>query len=223
MSETTMKRFRWASRILGLLGLLGGILAAADQVPASVHQYAALATALLLGASRWCEQQLPPTKSTTANATGASTMIIVLAILAVAAMSCRGPYHAAWATMRSVVEARDQTAHELATSAKIKHADCLKAHGENTPEYATCIKAHREALRQWRQHVRPAVNSALHVASASVQIAERAKDKTLNWIALVRPAVCALLATARQWGHLYPEKGKRILGALSGLEAVACH
>lgn len=150
-------------------------------------------------------------------------MIRILLILALLlAVGCKGPYDVAWRTLDSVQKARDLTAQQLAAAARAKHQECLTNHKAKTREFAACISKHREALDHWRQIARPATNSAIQVTATALQIAEKSKADKLDWIVLLKPAVCALMRVARAWGHYYPDQGKAILGALQALEGVTC-
>ena len=122
------------------------------------------------------------------------------------------PYSAAWRTMDGVIKARDLTAQQLAGVAKAKNLECVAAHGTKTPAYATCIKPTRDILEHWQKQARPAINSALQITAASVQIAERVKsDEKIDWLAILKPAACALFAVVKSWGHYLPDKGKTAL------------
>jgi len=154
---------------------------------------------------------------------GGAPAAVLLVLVVGVSTGCRGPYDAAWRTLDGVIRARDATAAALATHAKAERERCLKAHGPKTEAGAACIKPTREALHQWRTVARPAVNTALQVTAASLQIAERAKaDKPPDWMALLRPGACALLRAARAWGHWYPDEGKPILTALGAAAEVTC-
>jgi hypothetical protein len=158
------------------------------------------------------------------NPLGKSGTAVVLALVFLVGSGCRSPYDAAWRTMDGLLKARDVTAATLAQAARDKHHQCVKAHGPKTQAYATCIKDHRAALKQWQTVARPAVNSALHVTKASVQIAESAKaDKPPDYIALLRPAACALWRVVRAWGHYLPKKGSSVLKALGPFGEGVCH
>lgn len=154
---------------------------------------------------------------------GKMGVLLTAGVLVVTASACHGPYDAAWRTMDGVIRARDMTAQGLASYARDQHRACLDKHGAKTQEYATCIKPAHKALRHWRQDARPSVDSALQVAAAAVQIAERADmDEPPDYIALLRPAVCALLRVSRLWGHYYPDQGKAVLGSLEAAGKVVC-
>lgn len=141
-------------------------------------------------------------------------------MIALLSISCRGPYDAAWRTMDGVILARDSTAASLAAWGRAELVRC-KARPE--AERAACLKPASDALAAWRSTARPAINSALHVAAASVEIAERAKGPAkIDWMALLRPAICALLRTTKAWGHYYPDAGKSVLAYLGAFEGVIC-
>jgi hypothetical protein len=151
-------------------------------------------------------------------------LLVAVALISFALQSaCKGPYDAAWRTLDSVQKAKALTAQQLGASAEAKHKDCVKQHGSQTAEFASCIKAHREAIKQWRDNVRPAVNSAVNITATAVQIAEKAKsDPKLDWMSLLKPAACSLLRVAKAWGHYYADKGAALLSALRAFEGVIC-
>ncbi len=125
--------------------------------------------------------------------------------------------------MAAVVKARDLTAEQLAAAARVKHADCLKQHGAKTEGYAACIKPIRDALKRWRSYARPAINNGLRSTSTTVIILERSKSTDgLKLLDGLKQGVCAALDMAKRWGHLYPDQGKGVLGALKTVEGFAC-
>ena len=130
-------------------------------------------------------------------------LLLGLAIVTLCCQSCR-PYEAAWRTtagVRAAAEATDKAMTEVVAE---KHRACTAAHGQHNPAYRACIKGHREAMEKWILYARPAINSALALTVASLQIAERVKAKALDWIGLLRPAICALGRCMRAFGHLLP-------------------
>jgi hypothetical protein len=144
--------------------------------------------------------------------------LLALALVAVGACS---PYRVAWQSTAAVVQAQGVAAHALATWARAEHARCLAAHGAQSDAYAACVRLPREALRQWQDHARPAIRSAVAATVAALEIAERAKVKA-DWMTYLRPGACALLRVCRAWAHLWPDRGQAVLGALGWLEPVAC-
>ncbi len=137
--------------------------------------------------------------------------------------ACRNPNAAAWRTADAVLKARDLTAQQLAWMARTKHQECRDRHKAKTPEFAKCIEPYRKALQEWQRVGRPAINSAVQVTATALQIAEKAEGKKkIDWMALLKPAACALLRVAKAWGHLWPDRGAALLGALGGLGEVTC-
>ncbi len=132
------------------------------------------------------------------------------------------PYAAAWRTMDGVIKARDLTAQQLAAVAKVKHQDCVKEHGAKTQGFADCINGTRKMLGTWQKQVRPAINSSLQITAASVQIAERVKDKKMDWIGLLRPAACGLFRAVKSWGHYLPDKGQTVLKSIGTFGELIC-
>lgn len=59
MTEKQITIWTWTARILTLLGLLAGVLAAADYLPVTVQRYAALTVALLGAGVGWIRGFLP--------------------------------------------------------------------------------------------------------------------------------------------------------------------
>lgn len=158
--------------------------------------------------------------------TGLTLIAMVAACLIIASFGtgCRGPYDAAWRSLDSIQKAKSLTAQQLAQVAKANHEKCLKANGPKTEDYAHCVKDTRAMLSTWQKTVRPAVNSAVNITATAITIAERAKqDPKLKWITLLKPAVCALMRVAKDWGHYYADKGAAVLGALTAFEGVVCH
>lgn len=140
------------------------------------------------------------------------------ALLALLLCAC-SPYSAAWRTMDGVITARDQTAQGLADWGKVELARCTKLHDAERPK---CLGPASQALTHWRDEARPAINSALNVVAASIQIAEKAGNKKLDWLALVKPGACALLRVVKLWGHKLPAGGASIYAALAAFQEVAC-
>jgi hypothetical protein len=144
-------------------------------------------------------------------------LILLLFVLA----GCKGPYDAAWRTTDAVLKARNLTAQQLAQAAQKKHVECKAKHGVKTAGFANCIDNHRKALKHWQDIARPAINSACQITAASLTIAERAKSK-IDWMVLLKPAMCAFLRVFRFWGHYLPVDGKAILRLMPLLEGVTC-
>lgn len=139
-------------------------------------------------------------------------------MIAILSISC-SPYAAAWRTMDATMTARDATASSLAAWAKAEQVTCQ---AKPVADQRACLDRPAEVLAEWRTKARPAINSALQLTAGAVRLAEMGKDKTTDWMAMLKPAVCALSRAARAWGHYYPDAGKAVLGYLAAVEGVTC-
>jgi hypothetical protein len=207
MNEKTITRFRWASRILGLLGLLGGILAAAKQLPGEVQHYAALATALLIGAARWCEQQIPARKTPAGQVAGGAAVVLGLLLIGIAAAGC-GRFAAARTTIAVTAAATDVANSQVLSCDKAKPA-CVKAQKAWPAIYTSIV-------------------GALQAARAAVDIAEQvARDKVAgdppDYLGHIKRAVCALSgAVAGILRAALPKQGAEVARYLSFVGAATC-
>ena len=117
------------------------------------------------------------------------------------------PYEAAWRTTAAVREAGTLVDQSLARAAKHRMTVCKQAGGD----WRACARASREyrAVTEWRRWGIPAVNSAVSSTVAALQIAERVRGHSkIDWLALLRPAGCALSRVLRQWTDLMgPARG----------------
>jgi len=141
----------------------------------------------------------------------------ILASPLVALLCACSPYSAAWRTMDAVVQGRDATEVGLAEYGKAELKRCA-----DVEDKAACLAKASEAITHWRNIARPAINSALRLTVAAVEIAERAGNKDLGWLDLLRPAVCALVRVARSWSHYYQAAWDQVAGPLAAVE-VLCH
>jgi len=150
------------------------------------------------------------------------TTLLVGALLALMA-ACANPHAAAWRTSDVVRQAGNQVDRAFGTLARNQHKKCVEAHGPRTSGYAVCIDKHKKALDAWRKQARPAVNSALIATVSAIQIAEKVKqDKPVNWVSLLRPAVCAITKVIEQWGHLLGDEKQQLLSYLGAIKGVTC-
>lgn len=91
---------------------------------------------------------------------------------------CGSPYLTALkagATFRSTAVATEKG---LADSCHAKHLACIAAHGAATPAFNVCTDPCVKGLTAWARYTRPAVNTALSLFVAGVQLAKAIKDKT---------------------------------------------
>jgi hypothetical protein len=226
MTETQQSRWRWAGRILIGLAGVAGILAAANQVPMMIKEWAALAVALLGFAARWCEQQLPAARGPAGPAggpgVGTTGVILLIVLLAIAATACTSPYAAAkrstWALMRATQTAGDG----LGGLVQEAHRECLAKNGQGTEAYKACMRPWRGRLQAWHGYGRPAARTSVATLYGSVRLAEAAKAKPPDVIALLKTGGCALLSGVREWGHLLPDKASGVLQLLAGLDPAIC-
>lgn len=219
MTEKQITYWTWTARVLALLGLFAGVLAAAQTLPVEVQHWAALAVALLGVGNGWINGFLPARKPKVPG-----VAIFLLAVALMLSAGCKaGPYAVAWRTLDGIQRARDLTAQQLAQSAQAKHRNCLKAHTAKTRAFAACVEKHRMALDYWRQIARPSINAAVQVTATAVQIAERARDDPgIAWTALVKPALCALSRSLRMFGHLLSDGAAAVLRLLPVVEGMVC-
>jgi hypothetical protein len=110
----------------------------------------------------------------------------------------------------------------MAQAATKKQDECKTAHGVRNEAFAACYKTHHEALKLWRLTIRPAIDTALVAAVAAIRIAEGAKAK-VDWLQLLKPAVCALSRAMTAWGHLLGESWKaQVMAGVKLAEGVSC-
>lgn len=216
MTARQITYWTWTARILTLLGVIAGVLAAADKLPPWLHDWSTLAVALTAAAIGWIRGFLPAVKGRLLP----TAVLLGCAVGMILSAGCPSP---AWRTLDGVQRARDLTAQQLAASARAKHQSCLQAHGSKTAGYARCIAPHRKALQHWQTVARPAINSSIQITATALQIAERAKvSEKVDWLKLLTPAICGLVRVARAWGHYYPDQVKSVLAALRAAEGVTC-
>lgn len=152
----------------------------------------------------------------------AAVGIMVLG-LGVLSTGC-SPYAAAWRTTGAVQSAGNLTDRAIAAAARPELGKCNARHGAKTKAAEACLYATTpgKALKQWVTIARPAVNSALIATVTSLQVAERAKNKKLDWLAILRPAGCALAKIVEQFGHLLGPQRSAILVAVGVVKGVSC-
>jgi hypothetical protein len=219
MKESTIAKLRLASRIMTGLAGLAALLVAADWMGAQVHRWAALAVAVLGYGATWCAQQIPPPEKAVKRPPVGPAAVMAIALLALPACGSLAP---GYRTVLIVRDAGNMTGKTLAGACKIKRAECKAKYTLMTHAGKACTKSCREALTQWTRHVRPALNNALSATFAGLEIAWAAgKDKS-DWMAMLRPAVCALLKASRQWWPIAGPRLQIVLAPLKGLEGLVC-
>ncbi len=216
MTEKQITYWTWTARILALLGLIAGVLAAADRLPEWLQTYAVLGVAIMGVCNGWIRGFLPAIKS--------RVLPVVLLIVALALMlsaGCKAGIE--WRTLDAVQHARALTAQQLAAVGHTKHRACLATHGAQTDGYRVCIEPTRAMLRHWQREARPAIIAAVQITASSLQIAEKVKaEKDVKWLELLKPALCALARVVKLFKAYLPDGGASINGVLAMAEGVTC-
>jgi hypothetical protein len=125
-------------------------------------------------------------------------LVAAAVLLLLWSTSCAG---AEWRATLAVREAGTMTDRTLADVCRQKWETCKP---KVAVERDACFKGCADALDSWRKIARPAIDSALIVTVAALQIAEKARAKKPDWVALLKPAVCALARGLAAWGHMLP-------------------
>jgi len=138
----------------------------------------------------------------TSAALGAAAIGALYLLLGWLLVGCQ-PYAAAWRTTAAVREAGTMTDRAIAAAVKHRATACKEVGGD----IKACVRTSKEwrALTGWRAWGVPAVNSAIVATVSALQIAEQTHAKRLDWVALLKPAACAIVRVLRQWG---PHLGK---------------
>ena len=132
-------------------------------------------------------------------------MIVAVMILATFAPGCANAYRAGWASTAALVDATAATDKGIAVAFKSKVTDCVSKHPKDVPATRACVEASTEykAARQWQTSVLPSVNTAIKVAIATLEIAERvqaSKESTLTKVLnALKDGVCKLLPVLDEW------------------------
>jgi hypothetical protein len=107
---------------------------------------------------------------------------------------------------------------------KHKRNECKKQHPLKA-DFIKCItesKQHK-ALKAWSQYAKPSINTALVSTVTGLSLAERSKQKDFKWLDTLRPAVCAVVKSVAQWGHLFPpSQQKQIMATIFLIKGVTC-
>jgi hypothetical protein len=234
MSDATIRKWTWVARVLTLLGVLAGIMGAAQQLPAAVRDYAALAVSMLGAGAAWIYSFLPAGKMPPApKLPPAATAVFIVGLLAVVAAmalpACKASsMRIATQTVRHVQQARELTGKQLAAAMRAAHARCLLKHGAKTTEFKACVKPVLDAQDKWRKYARPVVDTSADSAKtalktkALVDACKKAKDCHKRVLAFLRSGYCALSRGLKSFGHFLSDKGSAVLGALTVFEGVIC-
>ncbi len=194
MTENQIKYWTWTARILALLGLVAGVLAAAEKLPEWFRAYAAITVALFGVGNGWIRGFLPAVKS---------KVLPPVALAAIAALlltACPSAHSPAMKTAAALKRAETTVDRTLAATPGI-----------------TCRQ-----LMAYRDNARPAVRSSVGAIFAGVRINREAGKTDLDYMAIGKPGACALILGLREWGHKIPDKGQAVLALLQGFAGLVC-
>lgn len=164
------------------------------------------------------------------NAFTVGMIIIGLALAVLLSLgACRvTAYDVAVRTARSLQQARDLTAKQLAASAAARHAECKAQYGVKNEAFANCIRSHRKALEVWQETIRPILDTVCSAAIAALQTTalvkacKAARDCDKRILKLIAPGACALLRGLKAFGHLLPDGAGAVLSVLGSFEGLVC-
>ncbi len=140
-----------------------------------------------------------------------------LLALVLALSSCSGAGWRATAAVRSAGKLTDQ-----AIAMSVRQA-AVKCERDKAPDIPRCVRSSKawEAQTQWRKYGVRAVNSGIIATVTALQIADQTKSK-VDWMAILKPAACALASVVHQWGDQLGKAKTTVLAAVSALKGVSC-
>ena len=143
-----------------------------------------------------------------------------LVILALLVGSCSGNMSAGYRAVYLVRSAGDETSRVLGAYGDEQAKKC-KGSSSTAAEFDECIKPTKKILSKWITIVKPAINTALLATFASLETA-REKKESCEWIRLIKPGLCALIAALDEWDPLIGEKLQPVKKYLNLVEGVVC-
>ncbi len=216
MTDARINQWRWTARVLALLGLLAGVLAAASKLPAMVQDYAALAVALVGAGHYWIIGFLPVAPKR------APVLPVLLLLLAFGLMWSACNLTTGYRGVTVAVKVGNETGKTIAAVCADKRRACIDKHGGNVQDLQACVLPCHKALTAWTTIVRPAINTSTEAAFAALETARQAKRPDSTWVAKLRPGLCALAAILQEWRVLLGDKAAPLLSLLKTVEDVAC-
>lgn len=214
----------WIARVVTLLGVLAGILAAAQQLPVEARDYAALAVSLLGAFAAWIYSFLPAKK--------ARPPALPILILAGALMLSAGcPSNAAGYRALTVgVKVTNEAGKTLASVCKAKRLSCVDKLGtEDKVALRECLGDCPKALKHWVQIVKPAVGSGVEVTFRALEAARdkrecaKNKPKCKDWVYHLKGWGCTLIRAVTLWRDLLGKTAaERYLNLLASVESWVC-
>jgi hypothetical protein len=185
MSQKTIDRFTWASRVLQLLALLAGAAAGFQLIPAPGPQIAAFAATVFGIAAAWCEQYIPARATLPGVGKGAVAGVVLLMLSAFAVSAC-SPTDWKDASIRSADGLRaggQLTASLMADASQKELAKCEGEHGAGAKACAPVAAKILKRLRIWQHGVRPAERvavSALLSMYREIEAEVKARDNAAS-------------------------------------------
>jgi len=224
MTDARINTWTWIARVITLLGVLAGILAAAKQLPAAVHDFAALAVSMLGACAAWIYSFLPGRSAPRSFPPAGPAAVLVAVVIALVAFGPACANNAAgYRAVTITVKVGNTTGRTLAAACKIKRIACVEQHGaEHSVARDECLRGCRKALTAWTTIVRPAINTCTLAAFAGLETARQAKRTDATWVAKLRPGACALIRALDQWRMLLGAGVAGLLAMLGTVEDVAC-
>ena len=149
--------------------------------------------------------------------------VVVMLWLLLQSASCGGALTTGYRATLITTQVRDGISIALATACKEKHEECKRIHGTNNEQFKTCVADCKKALELWVKKVKPAVQAALVLTIANLEIAKKAKDKKYSgWMELIKPAVCGLAAALVELKDFLPAKWQDLVNQLATIKGVVC-
>lgn len=133
--------------------------------------------------------------------------------------SCGGALTTGYRATLVGTQVRDAISTGLAEVCKAKHETCLK----DKAKYKTCIADCKKDLELWVKKFKPAVQAALLLTVAGLEVAHKAKDKKYTgWLTLIKPAICGLAQALLEFKDRIPTKHASLVKQLKTIEGVVC-
>ena len=230
MTDKAIRQWTWAARLLTILGVLAGILAAAQQLPEWFRDYSTIAVALLGAVAAWIYSFLPAA-GPGSGSWMPPTAVAVLMLAALAAGSCKlPPLATAYRTHALLITARDGAGETLAKVQRAKMLRCEADHRPSAPNWKALLKACYQDVRApvtaWTKHVRPAITAAAAALWLALESAYIAGRKGLDTTARASALACATLTAAevaiKPYAAQLGSLRVLVLGALAGGRLLVC-
>jgi hypothetical protein len=143
---------------------------------------------------------------------------------------CAGNLKTGYSALYITRNVGDKASLTLGELSKEAHQRCLAkakkpgVEGEmvDVEVYKGCISKYKSAVEHWMNFIKPAVNSALAATWGALETARAAKSKNVNWVALLKPGLRALVEALEQWRGLMPKKAAEMLNQLSAIRKAVC-